>query len=125
MLSLCDFLNMFVKDKHIWPLPRLRRGDLSKVFFTSIPFLSCVWQRWLDACGGCVPSVDTQGILCPAPLHSLERVKDFNSSEISLNMMGLKVLRKVVVVNKVCVQGGFGTGWDTPQILGAVLGPSW
>lgn len=38
--------------------------------------------------------------LCPAPLHTLEGVKDFNSSETSLNMKGLKVLRKVVVVDK-------------------------
>lgn len=98
---------MFLKDKHIRSLPCVRRGDLSKVFFTSVLFLLCACQRWLDACGGRCLSVDTQGILCPAPLHSLERVKDFNSSETSLNMTGLKVLRKVVmVVSKLYVEGG-------------------
>lgn len=107
MFSLCDFLNMFLKEKHIRSLPCLRSGDLSKVFFTSILFLLHACQRWLDACGGLCLSVDTRGILCPASLHSLGRVKDFNSSETSLNMTGLKVLRKVVVVvNKLCVEGG-------------------
>lgn len=40
-------------------------------------------QGWLDACGGLCPYVDTQGALSPAPLRTLRRIKELNSSEAS------------------------------------------
>ena len=65
------------------------RRDLSKAFFTLgtfIMFLLHVFsgaQRWLDACGGLCPCMNTQGSLSPAPLRTLGRIKKLNSFETS------------------------------------------